>query len=142
MATTNATLTLSSGDLVGSNLSLSASTVLNKAGNNTGMDQAVGLSRKLTSSEDTYTLFKADEFTSNVAHKVYLKNIYPHANISTTTITTQKCPKNVPHYMNVNFVQRYSKTVLDYGDTTKNVTKIPKNHWNLQQNQPISIQKI
>jgi len=75
MATTNATLTLSSGDLVGSNLSLSASTVLNKAGNNTGMDQAVGLSRKLTSSLDTYTLFKADEFTANLAHKVYLKNI-------------------------------------------------------------------
>ena len=74
MATTNATLTLSSGDLVGSNLSLSASSVLNKAGTNTGMDQAVGLSRKLTSSEDTYTLFKADEFTANVAHKVYLKN--------------------------------------------------------------------
>tara|TARA_R100000544_G_C2224797_1_gene59932 strand:+ start:1150 stop:1860 length:711 start_codon:yes stop_codon:yes gene_type:complete len=75
MATTNATLTLSSGDLVGSNLSLSASTVLNKAGNNTGMDQAVGLSRKQTSSLDTYTLFKADEFTANLAHKVYLKNI-------------------------------------------------------------------
>ncbi len=74
MATTNATLTLSSGDLVGSNLSLSASSVLNKAGTNTGMDQAVGLSRKLTSSVDTYTLFKADEFTANVAHKVYLKN--------------------------------------------------------------------
>ena len=74
MATTNATLTLSSGDLVGSNLSLSASTVLTKAGNNTGMDQAVGLSRKQTSSLDTYTLFKADEYTANLAHKVYLKN--------------------------------------------------------------------
>ena len=75
MATTTATLTLSSADLVGNSLNLSSASALNKAGTNTGLDQASGLSRKQTSSVDTYTVYKADEYTANKAHKVYLKNI-------------------------------------------------------------------
>jgi len=75
MATVNATLTITSPDLVGNSLNLTTTSTLTKAGTATGLDQAVGLSRKLTSSGNTYTIFKADDYTADKAHKVYLKNI-------------------------------------------------------------------
>lgn len=75
MATTTATLTLSSADLTGDALSLSTTAALTKAGTATGLDQTQGLGRKLTTSVDTYTLFNADEFTADKSHKVYLKNM-------------------------------------------------------------------
>ena len=46
MATTTASITLSSGDLTGDALALSASTTLTKAGTVTGLDQTTGVSRK------------------------------------------------------------------------------------------------
>ena len=44
MATTNATLTLSSSDLTSDTLSLSSTSTLSEAGNNTGLTQTTGLS--------------------------------------------------------------------------------------------------
>jgi len=74
MATTTAVLTVSGTGLVGSAFNVNASSVLTKAGNSTGIDQASGLSSKLTSSVDQYTIYKADDHTANKAHKVFLKN--------------------------------------------------------------------
>tara|TARA_R110002050_G_scaffold65566_5_gene141904 strand:+ start:3677 stop:4393 length:717 start_codon:yes stop_codon:yes gene_type:complete len=74
MATTTAVLTVSGTGLVGSAFNVNASSVLTKAGNSTGIDQASGLSSKLTSSVDQYTIYKADDHTANKAHKVFLRN--------------------------------------------------------------------
>ena len=46
MATTTASITISSGDLTGDALSLSNSTQLKKAGVSTGLDQTTGVARK------------------------------------------------------------------------------------------------
>ena len=46
MATTTATITISSSDLTGDALSLSSTATLTKAGNATGLDQTTGVARK------------------------------------------------------------------------------------------------
>ena len=46
MATTTATITLASSDLLTDALSFSTTAELTKAGSSTGVDQAIGLSRK------------------------------------------------------------------------------------------------
>ena len=46
MATTTATITLSSSDLTGDALSLSSTATLTKAGTLTGLDQFTGVARK------------------------------------------------------------------------------------------------
>ena len=74
MATTTATITLASTDLLTDELSLASTTALTKAGNSTGLSGTTGLGRKTTATTDTYTLFKADEYTADKAHKIYLKN--------------------------------------------------------------------
>ena len=58
MATTTATLTLSSADLTGDALSLSTTTTLTKAGTLTGLDQTTGVGRKTTSSTSLYNLLR------------------------------------------------------------------------------------
>ena len=73
MATTTATLTLSSADLTGDALSLSTTTTLTKAGTLTGLSQTTGVARKTTSSTGQYTLFDGDAY-GNGSHKVYIKN--------------------------------------------------------------------
>lgn len=72
----SASLTLSSsaGDLTSNALALSTTTSLTKAGNATALDSTSGLGKKVTTSTDQYTLFKADEYTSDKAAKLYLKN--------------------------------------------------------------------
>ena len=76
MATVSASLTLSSEDLTSDSLSLSTSSSLKKAGQKrTNLDNTTGVARKSTTSTDQYTLFYADEYTADKAHKVYLKNI-------------------------------------------------------------------
>ncbi len=76
MATVSASLTLSSEDLTSDSLSLSTSSSLKKAGQKrTNLDNTTGVARKSTTSTDQYTVFKADEYTADKAHKVYLKNI-------------------------------------------------------------------
>lgn len=75
MATTTATITLSSTDLLSDELALNTTATLTAAGNSTGLTLASGLSRKKTGNTTEYTLFAAADYTDDKAHKVYLKNI-------------------------------------------------------------------
>lgn len=81
MATTTATLTLSSADLTGDALSLSTTTTLTKADSVTGLDQTTGVGRKTTASTSAYVLFDADNYTADKNHKVYIRN--------TSTVATE-----------------------------------------------------
>tara|TARA_R100001369_G_scaffold9854_1_gene22712 strand:+ start:123 stop:848 length:726 start_codon:yes stop_codon:yes gene_type:complete len=79
MATINATLTLSSGDLLTSNLAFSAASTLSKAGNSTGLEQTSGLSRTNFLSTDPASrskiIYRADDAATGGANKIYLKNL-------------------------------------------------------------------
>ena len=75
MATTTVSLTISSGDLTGDNLSLSTSTQLKKGASATGLDQTTGVARKFyASAQANTTLIAAADYTAGKAHKVYIKN--------------------------------------------------------------------
>jgi len=76
MATTTATITLSSTDLLSDELALTTTATLTGAGNSTGLTGTSGLGRKTTSSSSQYILFDADDYPSGAAkaHKIYLKN--------------------------------------------------------------------
>ena len=80
MATTTATLSLESSDLLSNILSFSTIATLTDAGGSTGMTQAQGLTRKTTSAAaagniQAEILFRGDDVTTNGANKVYLKNM-------------------------------------------------------------------
>jgi|TARA_R110000824_G_scaffold235096_3_gene423833 hypothetical protein len=80
MATTTATLSLESSDLLSNILSFSTIATLTDAGGSTGITQAQGLTRKTTSAAaagniQAEILFRGDDVTTNGANKVYLKNI-------------------------------------------------------------------
>jgi hypothetical protein len=81
MATTTATLTLSSADLTGDALSLSSTATLTKAGTLTGLDQTTGVGRKTTTATSQYTLVDKADYGDDKAHKVYIKN--------TSTVATE-----------------------------------------------------
>ena len=74
MATTTATLNLSSADLTGDALALTTTSTLSKAGTATGMTETSGVGRKTTAATVAYTLFDGTDYATNGAHKVYLKN--------------------------------------------------------------------
>lgn len=74
MATTTATITLSSSDLTGDALSLSSTATLTKAGTLTGLDQFTGVARKTFSSTAQATLVAKGDYTDDRAHKVYIRN--------------------------------------------------------------------
>jgi len=74
MATTTATITLSSSDLTGDALSLSTSSTLTKADSVTGLDQTSGVARKIYTSTTLDVLFDESLYTADKAHKVYLRN--------------------------------------------------------------------
>jgi len=75
MATTTATITLSSTDLLSDELALSTTAKLTTAGTSTGITGAQGLSRKtVTGGHAQYTLFDGSAYTADKAHKLYLKN--------------------------------------------------------------------
>ena len=74
MATTSATLTLNSADILTDSLSFSTTSVLTTAGTSTGLSNTTGLARKTTTSADQYTLFYEDDYTADKAHKLYVKN--------------------------------------------------------------------
>ena len=79
MATTTATITLSSTDLLSDELALSTTSTLTTAGTSTGVTQASGLSRKTTSAASdaaiqANVLYRAGDYTANGANKVYIKN--------------------------------------------------------------------
>ena len=73
MATTTATITLNSTDLLTDELSLATTATLTKAGTSTGLVSTSGLGRKTTGSTNIYTLFDGDAYGDG-AHKIYLKN--------------------------------------------------------------------
>ena len=74
MATTTATITINSTDLLTDELSLSTTAILTGAENSTGLVGSGGLGRKrLASGHAQYVLFDGDAY-ANGAHKIYLKN--------------------------------------------------------------------
>jgi hypothetical protein len=80
MATTTATLTLNSADLTGDALSLSTTATLTQAGNTTGLDQTTGVARRTYATAQTAaSLLAAADYTDDLAHKVYIKNISTNA---------------------------------------------------------------
>ena len=74
MATTTATITMSSADLTGDALALTTVSTLTKAGTATGMSETSGVGRKTTSATAQYTLFDGNDYAATGSHKVYLKN--------------------------------------------------------------------
>ena len=79
MATTTATITLSSLDLLSDELALTTTSTLTNAGNATGVTQASGLSRKTTlaasaAAIQASVLYRAGDYLANGANKVYIKN--------------------------------------------------------------------
>ncbi len=74
MATTTATLTINSTDLLTDELSLATTATLTTAGTSTGIESTGGLARKTTGNTTEYTLFDASLYTDDAAHKIYLKN--------------------------------------------------------------------
>ena len=80
MATTTATITITSTDLITDSLSLTTSCTLTAAGGATGLTSTSGLGRKtLASGHATYTLFDGADYTDDKAHKLYLKNTSTNA---------------------------------------------------------------
>jgi len=76
MATTTATITINSTDLLTDELSLSTSSTLTAAGSNTtGLANTGGLARKtVVGAHGQYVLFDGDDYTAG-SHKIYLKNL-------------------------------------------------------------------
>jgi len=76
MATTIASINITSTDLLSDSLSLSAIATLTSAGNSTGLTGTEGLGRKkLASGHAQYILFDGGNRTADKAHKIYLKNL-------------------------------------------------------------------
>lgn len=75
MATTTATISLSSPDLTGDVLSLSTTATLTKAGFSTGLDQTTGVGRKTTTATTQYTIVEAADYTADKGHKLFLRNV-------------------------------------------------------------------
>jgi|TARA_B100000900_G_scaffold413238_1_gene436800 hypothetical protein len=76
MATTTATITINSTDILSDELSLSTTATLTNAGGSTGLTDVSGLARKtVTGGHAQYTLFDGSDYTADKAHKLYLKNI-------------------------------------------------------------------
>ena len=79
MATTTATITINSTDLLTDELSLASTATLTTAGTSTGVTQTTGLARKTTSAGDQYgiqanILYRSQDYTTDGANKVYIKN--------------------------------------------------------------------
>ena len=73
MATTTATITLSSGDLLSDSLSVSATQTLYKAGTTTGLD-GIQYERLEVPTGDVYDMIDATSAGANKANKVYVAN--------------------------------------------------------------------
>jgi len=76
MATTTATITLASSDIMDNSLSISNTATLSKAGNSTGLPDTTGLRRKRIASAVKVDLLKRESegLTANGANKLYVKN--------------------------------------------------------------------
>ena len=76
MATTTATLILSSPDITGHNFNMSKTATLTKAASSTGLDEFTGITSRKYTSAQTDTVIVADSIYADttVAHKVYIRN--------------------------------------------------------------------
>ena len=94
MATTTATITLSSADIQSDVLALTKQATLNKAGTTTGLDQTTGLNKIIFTSESAITLIPRTAAGLNKAAKVYIANKSTDASeFVTITINAQKIGK-------------------------------------------------
>ena len=77
MATTTASITLTSADLLTDSLSLTTTSTLTNAGGATGMSQTSGLARTNFTANpiQSKAIYRSDDATANGANKVYLKNM-------------------------------------------------------------------
>ena len=82
MATTTATITLSSTDLLSDELALTTSATLTGHNNATGVVAAIGLSRITISDTSETTIFDASAYTDDKAHKIYIKNTETNSSYS------------------------------------------------------------
>ena len=73
MATTTATITLASGDLLSDSLSVSATQTLYKAGTTTGLD-GIQYERLEVPTGDVYDMIDATSAGANKANKIYVAN--------------------------------------------------------------------
>lgn len=81
MATTTATLILSSADVTGHNFSMTQTATLTRAASSTGLDEFTGITSRKYAAAQTDTVVVADSIyvdllgvPSAVAHKVYIRN--------------------------------------------------------------------
>ena len=77
MATTIATINLSSSDLLTNVLALSDTATLTKAGNSTGLVETSGLARTNFTDDPIHQklIYRGDDATANGANKIYMKNL-------------------------------------------------------------------
>ncbi len=74
MATTTATFTLSSTDLISDTINMQVSSTLTTAGTSTGLSETTGIARQTTAATASVTLFAASAYTDDKAHKIYILN--------------------------------------------------------------------
>ena len=82
MATTTATISINSSDIADNSFSISNTSTLYNAGNNTGISETTGLSRKKIASASNLILMQggqdagiAEDVTNAKSAKVYIKNM-------------------------------------------------------------------
>tara|TARA_R100001079_G_scaffold30455_1_gene15406 strand:- start:7288 stop:7701 length:414 start_codon:yes stop_codon:yes gene_type:complete len=88
MARTQATISLTSADITGDPLNLTKTTLLTKAGTDTGLDEFTGITKRIypAAVTDTVIAADADYASTTVAHKVYIANDTPDNLTSYITI--------------------------------------------------------
>ena len=75
MATTTATLTISSADLTSNPLSITTSSTLYKAGTTIGLEQTTGLSKKVyAAAQSNTTLISAGDYADDTHSRIYIRN--------------------------------------------------------------------
>ena len=82
MATTTATITISSSDIADSNISISNTATLTTAGTDTGLSECTGIARKKFATNSNTILLDhglaggiAQDVTADKSAKVYIKNV-------------------------------------------------------------------
>ena len=75
MATTTATLTISSADLTSNPLSITTSSTLYKAGTTIGLEQTTGLAKKVyAAAQSNTTLISAGDYADDTHSRIYIRN--------------------------------------------------------------------
>ena len=75
MATTTATLTISSADLTSNPLSITTSSTLYKAGTTIGLEQTTGLAKKVyAAAQSNTTLISASDYADDTHSRIYIRN--------------------------------------------------------------------